>query len=141
MADSKLEFDLTIAIPKKTLTHGSYYAGKCRNAFIARWDSTTGVFVHWRAKFNAFFTEKIQHPEDARDNHFDYFLPLFEIEPIILIPLPGDDHPKDIRSAYDAWEKSVRLSVHEHLSVHGSDEEKRMIAMHRRFEESHTPPE
>jgi hypothetical protein len=136
MADSKLEFDLTIAIPKKTLTHGSYYGGKCRNAYIARWDATTGGFVHWRAKFNAFFTESIQHPEDAHNNHFDYFLPLFEVDPVVPIPLPDEDRPKNVQAEYNSWEKNVRLAVREHLSVHGSEEDKRMIAIHRRMEGS-----
>jgi hypothetical protein len=137
MSDPKLEFDLTIAIPKKTLTHGHYYAGKCRNAFVARWDSSLGVFLHWRTKFNAFFVEKIQHPEDAHDNHFDYFLPLLEVEPGAVIPLDGETRSENVRVDYERWEKRMRMAVWDHLSIHGSEHDKKMVAIHRRVEESH----
>ena len=42
-------------IPKTFLQHGYWYAGHCRNATLARWDSRTGLFYYWREKFGRVF--------------------------------------------------------------------------------------
>lgn len=64
---------------KEQLEHGRYYAGKCRNARIARWHAGAECFVHWRSKFGARFLERIKHPVD--ENYFDVFLVTGEAEP------------------------------------------------------------
>lgn len=116
MEDTRLQFALKIAIAKSVLKDGAYYGGKCRNANIARWNAAAGVFVHWRTKFTSFFTETIQHPEDAADNRFDYFLPLFEIA-APEYPIPFDNEPVDRsdKEAYYAWSDRVRDAVLDRL--------------------------
>ena len=64
---------------KEQLEHGRYYAGRCRNARIARWHAEAECFVHWRTKFNARFLERIKHPVDEK--YFDVFLVTGEAEP------------------------------------------------------------
>jgi hypothetical protein len=59
---------------KDQLEHGRYYAGRCRNANVARWHATAQCFVHWREKFGNRFLERIKHPVD--ENYFDVFLPI-----------------------------------------------------------------
>ena len=51
-------------IAKSDLIHGAYYSGRCRNASVARWNSTRQCFVHWRSKFGTNFLEDIKHPDD-----------------------------------------------------------------------------
>jgi hypothetical protein len=60
------------SIKKEDLVHGAYYAGKCRNATVARWDATRGKFVHWRTKFSHTFLETISCPED--EPRYDVFV-------------------------------------------------------------------
>lgn len=118
MLDDKIHSDLKIAIPKISLENGAYYGGRCRNAYIARWDETRGVFVHWRTKFTSFFTETIQHPEDGLENRFDYFLPLYRIDaPVVPIPIEEDREPVDaaFKQAYAEWEEEVRKTVRERV--------------------------
>lgn len=57
---------------KEHLEHGQYYAGRCRNAKVARWHAGAQCFVHWREKFGSRFLERIKHPVDEK--HFDVFL-------------------------------------------------------------------
>ncbi len=76
--------DRPIMIPKKGLKHGCYYAGECRNASVARWDTRSGVFRYNRYKFGFVHVESIKHPEDELDSHWDCF------EPSIEIPEPDD---------------------------------------------------
>jgi len=61
----------TNILPKTVLKHGVYYAGRCRNAEVARWNADTQQFYHWRTKFGLRFVETIRHRED--DDHFDVF--------------------------------------------------------------------
>jgi hypothetical protein len=74
---------------KKDLRHGVYYQGRCRNATIARWDTYTDRFYHWRTKFGHRFIEWIFHPDD--EQVFD----VFEAEAVCenppeRIPLPHE---------------------------------------------------
>lgn len=71
-------------IPKFQLEHGAYYAGTCRNASIARWNSIEQHFYHWRCKFGFKFVETIKAPED--DDKFDVFYATSVIEPEEEIP-------------------------------------------------------
>lgn len=64
-------------IDKSLLIHGNYYAGKCRNANIARWDAERSVFVHWRTKFGTTFLEEISY--FTPEGQFDEFIPLFNL--------------------------------------------------------------
>ena len=73
-------------IARKDLKHGAYYKGRCRNAEVARWDDTRGVFVHWRTKFGHRFLEDIHHPEDER--RFDVFIVEEELKDF---PLTDED--------------------------------------------------
>lgn len=57
---------------KAQLEHGRHYAGRCRNARIARWHAGVQAFVYMREKFGHRFPEEIRHPEDER--HYDVFL-------------------------------------------------------------------
>jgi hypothetical protein len=65
-------------IRKESLQDGSYYAGSCRNAEVARWSKTKNCFVYMRTKFYDVFAEPICHPAD--DNGFDLFFPLIKVE-------------------------------------------------------------
>ncbi len=75
------------AIPKSKLKDGAYYYGRCRNAYVAKWNagkvgkvhSPTGQFTYMRTKFSSTFPEDINHFED--DNGFDLFVPIQEVEP------------------------------------------------------------
>jgi len=42
-------------IPKSRLEDGVWYAGRCRNADVAQWDTGRSVFVYWREKFGRNF--------------------------------------------------------------------------------------
>lgn len=64
--------DFTPKVAKADLEHGAYYAGRCRNASVARWDANRGLFLHWRTKFGERFLEEIKCPED--DIIFDVFV-------------------------------------------------------------------
>ncbi|MBK3780402.1 hypothetical protein G3A43_09105 [Paraburkholderia aspalathi] len=64
---------------KEQLVHGQYYAGRCRNAKVARWHAPAQRFVHWRVKFGSRFLERIRHPVDEK--FFDVFLPMETVEP------------------------------------------------------------
>lgn len=68
------------------LKHGHYYAGKCRNAVVARWDAHTGLFYHWRDKFGRQFIETID-PWDP-DGHYDGFLPAVDLGPTLPPEIP-----------------------------------------------------
>lgn len=85
-----------VMIPKKFLQHGDYYAGKCRNAVVARWDAHKDCFTHWRTKFAATFLEDINYW--TPDGQYDEFMPIFRIgntlpEPIRITPT-HDDPPE-----------------------------------------------
>lgn len=79
---------------KTELLDGGWYAGKCRNAFFAQWDSAQNCFFHLRLKFSRLFKEKINHPED--DDGFDLFFPtaILKIEGDILKDLRPTREPK-----------------------------------------------
>lgn len=68
---------LRFAIPQAQLVDGHYYAGRCRNANIARWNAEDNQFYHWRTKFAATFIETIDYWQV--DGHFDGFIPLFDL--------------------------------------------------------------
>ena len=73
-------------IAKADLKHGAYYAGRCRNASVARWNANTQRFIYWRSKFGFRFAEEIRHPDD--DPVFDVFRAEREVEaPAEEIPL------------------------------------------------------
>ena len=82
-------------IPKQFLIPGDYYAGKCRNATVARWDAARDCFVHWRFKFASIFLEDINYW--TPDGHYDEFIPVFHIGPTLPDPIPfaaqHDDPP------------------------------------------------
>ena len=59
-------------IPKSDLIHGAYYAGRCRNARVARWNGIENKFYHYRRKFGREFIETIKCPED--EPCFDVFV-------------------------------------------------------------------
>lgn len=81
--------DYTPKIAKCDLQHGAYYAGRCRNASVARWDAKQGRFRHWRTKFGSTFLEEISCPED--ETQFDVFVADHLIEaPEKPIPLIGE---------------------------------------------------
>lgn len=64
---------------KSDLEDGMYYYGKCRNAFVAKWDNPKQKFIYMRSKFGSTFPEDINHPED--DNRYDLFIPIGECFP------------------------------------------------------------
>ena len=68
---------LQFAIPQARLVDGNYYAGRCRNANIARWNAQDQQFYHWRTKFNRTFIETIDYW--VVDGQFDGFIPLFDL--------------------------------------------------------------
>jgi len=76
-------------LPRAALQDGEYYFGTCRNAQVAKWHASEGVFKHWRTKFGSRFVEEINHPED--DDGFDCFVPLFSC-----FPTESDLMPEDI---------------------------------------------
>lgn len=65
-------------IAKADLKHGAYYAGRCRNAQVARWDANFQVFLYWRSKLGHRMRESIRHPEDLIG--FDCFIVDRQIE-------------------------------------------------------------
>lgn len=82
---------LPFAIPEDRLVHGHYYSGVCRNANIARWDSRTKEFHHWRMKFG-WRTETIEYWQV--EGTFDGFIPLFDLGeelPPMAIDLPTEE--------------------------------------------------
>lgn len=75
-------------IPKTDLIDGAYYAGRCRNANIARWDAKGQRFRHWRTKWRSTFLEYIKHPED--EHVYDVFYPERRLDIVEReIPLEG----------------------------------------------------
>ena len=68
---------LQFAIPKDKLVDGNFYAGRCRNANIARWNAQDNQFYHWRTKFDRTFIETIDYW--VVDGQFDGFIPLFDL--------------------------------------------------------------
>ena len=100
------------SIPKHQLIDGGYYAGKCRNARIARWNQCAGLFVHWRFKFGIPSLETIQHPADAVNNRLDYFAPFIELQTIVMeIPYSDGNMTRNQRTAYLKWEQDVALRL------------------------------
>jgi hypothetical protein len=72
-------------IPKDELEHGAYYRGHSRNANVARWDSVSEQFTHWRNKFGSTLVEVILHRSD--ELVYDVFDAYEKIEPVFpLIP-------------------------------------------------------
>ena len=86
---------LQFAIPKAHLTDGFYYAGKCRNANVARWNADDQQFYHWREKFGRTFVETIEYWDV--NGTFDGFIPLFDlgVDPPKAIPLPPQQETPD----------------------------------------------
>lgn len=84
--------DYTPKIAKAELKHGHYYKGRCRNAYVARWDANTQLFYYWREKFGERFIEEIHCPED--ENRYDVFITeedLTELhQTVIIIPIPTE---------------------------------------------------
>jgi hypothetical protein len=80
-----------VIIPKQFLVDKNYYAGKCRNAVIARWDAATNQFYHWRTKFGKTFIETIEYWDP--EGRFDQFIPVFDVGPDFpeAIPIPEGD--------------------------------------------------
>ncbi len=78
---------LQFAIPKGRMEDGVYYAGKCRNANIAKWCAGKNCFYHWRTKFAATFVEAIDYWEV--DGQFDGFIPVFRIGEQLPDPIPN----------------------------------------------------
>jgi hypothetical protein len=76
--------DYTAKIPKGQLVDGQYYAGRCRNASVARWSAKHQCFFHWRTKWGQRFVESIKAPED--DDTFDVFVAHEITEPTEEIP-------------------------------------------------------
>ena len=56
------------AITRQFLVHGNYYAGRCRNACIARWDAQAGRFDQFIPVFDigAGLPEAIPFTSDSR---------------------------------------------------------------------------
>ena len=75
-------------IPKTFLQHGYWYAGHCRNATLARWDSRTGLFYYWREKFGRVFIESIEYWDP--DGRFDQFIPVLMVGPQLPQDIPID---------------------------------------------------
>lgn len=75
-------------IPKSDLEHGAYYAGRCRNASIARWNADNERFYHWRHKFGWNYVETIRHYDDK--TLFDVFRPTHKLD-TVETPIPMDD--------------------------------------------------
>lgn len=75
-------------IAKSQLKHGVYYFGKCRNAYVARWDAERQRFTYIREKFGDRFPEDINAPED--DNGYDLFVAVAEVEPEEQEKIPQD---------------------------------------------------
>lgn len=88
---------LPLIIPENRLVHGNYYMGRCRNTSVARWNSETKEFHHWRNKFG-WRKETIEYWQV--DGHFDGFIPIFDLGPelppmeIDLGPEPPVDLPE-----------------------------------------------
>lgn len=79
-----------IIIPRAILQDGYYYAGRCRNAIIARWSGPDQLFYHWREKFGREFIESIEYWELA--GRWDQFIPIFCLGPKLPaeVPFPID---------------------------------------------------
>lgn len=75
-----------LAYPKNLLTKNHYYAGKCRNAYIAKWDGEK--FIHWRTKFGNTFLENIEYWDI--NGQFDGFIPLFDLGTELPQPIEGE---------------------------------------------------
>lgn len=75
-------------LPKAQLRDGVYYFGKCRNAYVARWDAHRQCFTYIRSKFGSRFPEDICVPED--DDGYDLFLAVMEVEPEDQEKIPVD---------------------------------------------------
>jgi len=82
---------LPLIIPKERLVQGHYYAGTCRNAQIAKWDSNTNLFYHWRDKFGHVFRENIEYWEP--EGVYDGFIPIFDLGEALPDPIsiPGEE--------------------------------------------------
>jgi len=76
-----------LMIPKNLLIPGHYYAGKCRQAVIARWNGTE--FLNWRSKFGRTFIETISYWTPG--GFFDEFKPLFDIGPDLPNEIPLEE--------------------------------------------------
>lgn len=75
----KLHTLTNFMIPKRSLIKNHYYAGKCRNAYIAKWDGE-------KFKFSNVYFENIDYWEPG--HFYDEFIPLFDI---------GPELPKEIK--------------------------------------------
>lgn len=70
------------------LKDGVYYFGKCRNAYVARWDAKREKFTYIREKFGDRFPEDIRPPEF--DNGYDLFIAVCEVVPEEQEKIPED---------------------------------------------------
>ncbi len=80
-------------LAKSELVHGTYYAGSCRNAEVARWNANTNQFVYQRRKFDFVFADSIEHPEDFQGTDVFYPQKVCEPEPhqIVTEGFPEDE--------------------------------------------------
>ena len=74
-----------VMIQKRFLIHGNYYAGKCRNAAIARWNAPTETFWHWRTKFASTYQEEIGYWDP--EGRWDEFIPVIDLGPELPNPI------------------------------------------------------
>ncbi len=112
-----------LAIGKASLKVGHYYAGKCRNAFIARWDGEK--FIHWREKFDNVFLEDIEYWD--LEGKFDGFIPLFwlgeELPKPINIELYNSPYKIIVNGVTKNW-KYTSISYEDICKLEGIDPER-----------------
>ena len=61
----------------KDLKDGQYYLGKCRNAYIGKWNGEKKVMEHMRYKFG-YYKDDVNYLDN--DNGYDLFLAIKEID-------------------------------------------------------------
>jgi uncharacterized protein (DUF433 family) len=84
------EFSGRPILPKDLLVHGHFYKGRCRNATIARWNSSEERFYHWREKFGRIYIRTIRYPTDEEEPSLDVFDVVEEL-PNPKFEIPFDD--------------------------------------------------
>lgn len=60
------------------LEHGKYYLGKCRNAYVGKWNDDKKVMEHMRYKFGVFTKDNVNYLDN--DDNFDLFVAIKEID-------------------------------------------------------------
>lgn len=86
-------------LPKAALVHGTYYAGQCRNASVARWHAGAQRFVHWQHELGHRFLHDICHPDD--EQRYDAFFAFKPITPEDSLRIPDD--------AFEKWTAQTGL--------------------------------